>query len=386
MKKSIFKFFIIFSLFTQNFLVSESRAAEKSIGEWIDSSYGVIVMGGIATIYSKILYDAAEKQEKESKANAAKVEKMIASFKDSYAGFCPKGREALSDPKCYCYTDDGKKNNNRSNSQTCIDLWNKNSYALDGSSTNYNSAVFNADVAGCVNVSGQFDENCKCKKLIDSKGGNACKKETSISMPNDAFSTALASGGGANDLLKFANNANNGNPGFNSINATTLGTKAIKSRQLTDALLSKLDKDIKLPNINAGNAAKYARAVMGEKAFNDKIGSSGSMAMNVSSARSDNPAIASALKQAEDKTGLALSGGAGLNAKKEKKKQGFDLNFGDSPSGSNGQVLSGFAEEKTYKYKNSDIVTDNSTSLFEIISNRYVQSGLKRLFDEEKTK
>lgn len=389
MKKSILYIFICLTLITPVFMMKPVYSIEstKSITEFLDSSYGIIVISGISTVYSKILYDAAEKQEKESKSNAEKVDKMIISFKNSYAAFCPKGREDMSDAKCYCYAEDGTKNNNRTNSQICVDLWNKNSYSLDGASKNYNLAVYDPDVAGCILTNGVFDETCKCKKLIDSNGKNACKKETSVSMPNDAFSTGLATAGGASDLLKFAANTSNGNPRFDLLNTATLGAKAIKSKQVADALLTKLDKGVSIPVITESNVDKFAKAVIGAKNLENAMKSS-NMAMNVSAARSDNPAMVNALKQAEEKTGLVMSGGNGLNAKKEKKKPGFDMNFGsDTPGSSNGQVLADFPEEqKNYKFKNSDIVTDNTASIFEIISNRYVQSGLKRLFNDEEVK
>ncbi len=394
MKKYILYVFIFLSLISPLLLVKPvysytdiGGGGSKGVSDYLDSSAGIIVISGISTIYSKILYDAADKQEKESKANVEKVDKMIASFKDSYAGFCPKGREDMSDAKCYCYAADGSKNSNRTNSQICIDLWNKNSYALDGAATNYNLAAYDPDVAGCVLANGVFDENCKCKKLIDSNGKNACKKDTAVSMPNDAFSTGLATAGGASDLLKYAANTNNGNPRFDLLNTATLGAKAIKSQQIAGALLSKVEKGINLPTINASNVDKFAKGIIGEKNLQDAMKSS-SMAMNVADSRPDNPVLANALKQAEAKTGITMTGGNGLNAKKEKKKAGFDMNFGsDSQPGSNGQVLADFPDQqKNYKYKNSDIVTDNSASIFEIISNRYVQSGLKRLFDDEETK
>lgn len=389
MKKSILYIFVLITIFSHNLMFAPAYSADpasKSMTELLDSSYGIIVISGISTIYAKILYDGAEKQEKESKENIVKIDKIIASFKDSYAAFCPKGREDLTDAKCYCYGADGSKNTNRTNSQICIDLWAKNSYLLSGDATNYNLAGLATDVAGCVNVVGVFDEACKCKKLVNAKGVNACKKETSVSMPNDAFSTALATAGGAADLLKYASKTYNGNPGFDLLNTASIGAKAIKSKQITDALLTKLDKDIKIPQINASNVDRYAKAIIGEKLLAEKMKGASNMATNVSSARSDNPLMENALKLAEVKAGLEMSGGNGLNAKKEKKKGSFDMNFGsDSPGNAGGQVIQDFPE-KTYKYKNSDIVTDNSASIFEIISNRYVQSGLKRLFDDEEVK
>jgi hypothetical protein len=39
--------------------------------------------------------------------------------------------------------------------------------------------------------------------------------------------------------------------------------------------------------------------------------------------------------------------------------------------------------EKNYEYKGNDIVERDDVSLWQIISNRYTQSGLRRLFGEE---
>ena len=357
----------------------------EPIKEWLGTPKGIAIAGGIATVYSKVLYDGAVKQEAQSKENVTKVEKIIASFKDSYAAFCPSGREDMNSPKCYCYNSDGTKNTGRTNSQTCITLWEKDNYKLSGDATNYNLEAYNADVAGCVTVTSQFDETCKCKKLIDSSGKNACKKETSISLSADSFGTGLATD--VATVAKISANSANGNPRFDLLNSATLGAKAIKATKLAEQLLSKIpeNKRPNVPLINESNVDKYAKAMIGER--NLASGSRSGSPLNVASTRSDNPAIANALKVAEAKAGLELSGGNGLNAKKEKKKNSFDLNLGgDSSSNGGGQVVQGFPEEKNYKFKNSDIVTDNSASIFEIISNRYVQSGLRRLFDEGEEK
>ena len=366
-----------------------SGNASKLTGfkKFFDSPMGILTVSGIATVYSGILYGAADKQEKESQDNIKKIDKIIASFTDSYSGYCPKGRDNLAEPSCYCYTDAGKKNTNRTNSQACISLWAKNDYKLGGANGDYNAASFNG-VAGCVALDGQFDETCKCKKFVDAKGVNACKKEASITLPNDAFSTGLATTGGLSDVLQFAANAGNGNPALDSLNSATLKTNAIKARQIKEALITKLsgvDKDMKIPIIDESNAAKFASAAIGDKVIAAGVASNSGMAMNVASARTDNPVVENLLKQAQEKVGIDVTGGKGIDAKKTVKRPGLDLNFsGDGAApGGNGQVIADFPEEKkNYKYKNSDIVTDNSMSLFEIISNRYVQSGLKRLFDD----
>lgn len=367
--------------------VSAAASSTGSLGkveEFMTSPVGILTISGIATVYSGILYSGAAKQEKESEENVKKIDKMIKSFSDSYSGYCPSGRDTLTDAACYCYTDAGKKNTTRSNSQTCIDLWAKNTYTLSGDATNY--AIGTAvEAVGCVNLAGEFDETCKCKKFVDAKGVNACQKGTSITLSDDTFSTGLATSTGVNDILKYTANSISGNPRYDLLGTGTLTANALRARQITTKLTSDLqakDKNANLPKIDASNAGKFAAALIGQDNINRAMASNAA-AMNVANSRSDNPAVDNILKQAQAKAGLEISGGKGLDAKKTAKKN-LSLNFADSGSVSAGQVIQTFPEgaEKTYKYKNSDISTNESASIFEIISNRYVQSGLKRLFED----
>lgn len=361
----------------------ETGSLEK-LQNFFDSPMGILTISGIATVFSGILYKGAAKQEEDSQANIKKIDKMIASFKDSYSGYCPNGREKMAEPSCYCYTDDGKKNSARTNSKTCIDLWAKSDYKLSGDANNY--AIGTAmEPVGCVNLAGEFDETCKCKKFVDAKGVNACKKEASIALSNNSFSTGFATSTGVNDILKYAANSTNGNPRFDLLGSGTLTANALKARQVTAKLIAGMeakDKNLHIPKIDESNAGKYAAALMGQENINNAMRGS-SAAMNVANSRSDNPAVENLLKNAQAKVGLEIVGGKGLDAKKAAKKN-LSLNFSDSGSVSAGPVIQDFAEtpEKTYKYKNSDISTNQGASIFEIISNRYVQSGLKRLFED----
>lgn len=390
MIKKLLIFILILALsistaFSQATVAAASSGAMDSFKKYFDSPMGVAIIAGIATVYSTILYKAAAKQEEESKENIKKIDKMIASFKDSYANFCPKGRDDLNTPSCYCYLNSGAKNTNRSNSKICTDLWAKDSYVLSGDATNYALGTYNPDVAGCVTVTGQFDDLCKCKKLIDSAGNNACKKGTSVTLPAGDFSSGFATSTGLDSILKYASNATNGNPRFDLLAPSSLSANAIRAKAIKDQLVTKLPAGTKLPVIDESNVNKFAGAILGTKAVEAAMASGGSgSAMNIGSSRSNNPATENLLKQAQAKVGLDISGsGKGLGAVRAQKKNGMDFNFSDSGSPSGVAVMQDFPEEKNYKYKNSDIRTDNSTSIFEIISNRYIQSGLKRLFDDE---
>lgn len=361
----------------------------EKVQEFLNSPQGVLIVSGIATVYSGTLYKGAAKQEEESEANVKKIDKIIASFKDSYSGYCPNGRESLSEPQCYCYTSDGKQNSTRVNSQICKDLWAKDSFKLSGAANNYEINPYNLDVSGCVTVTGQFDETCKCKKLVDASGKNACKKESSIAISTELATAGFATSTGLKDLLQFSANATNGNPRLDTIDTASLANKAINAKKFGEQMISKIDTS-KFGNptlINEDNVGKFAKAILGEKNMADAMKSSSGMASNVSSARSDNPEFGNLLKEAQAKAGIELSGGKGINSAKAEKKKGLNLNFG-SDGAPTGQVVQDFgaAEDKNYKYKNNDIVKDNSASIFEIISNRYVQSGLRRLFDDEEQK
>lgn len=353
----------------------------NSVGEFFDSPPGIVALAGISTVYSGVLYNAASEQEKESQANIAKIEKIIKSYGDSWTNFCPNGRDKLEEPQCYCYLDNNKKNTNRSNSQTCIDLWAKNDYMLNAKATAYSSMKFNSDPSGCVAVNGQFDERCQCKKLVNSKGQNACMKAASISLPND-FANTLVGNSGLKEVMKFAANSANGNPNLAAFNTGSLGLKAIANDRLTQALLSKLGGKIgKNSPVYATeeNVNQIAKSMFGEKAMQAAISRSSAPLDYSASVDSKSAQI---LEDVKKKNSLDLDGsGKGLMNKKKEKKGGLDFNFGEVASSTGGNVQ-GFAEAPEKNYKYNDIAKNSDVSIFEIISNRYVQSGLKRLFEE----
>lgn len=104
----------------------------KGVGQWLNTPPGIATLSGISLGMNTILYNAASEQEIESKANAEKIQKLIDVYKANFADYCPNGRENLAEPKCYCYLETGKKNTNRSNSETCQKLWAKDDIKLDG--------------------------------------------------------------------------------------------------------------------------------------------------------------------------------------------------------------------------------------------------------------
>jgi hypothetical protein len=362
-------------------IIGEKMSSQ--IGNFFESPAGIATMAGISTIYSTTLYNAAAEQEEESKRNIAKIDKIIQSYKDSWSGFCPNGREKLEEPLCYCYLDNGKTNPNRTNSKICQDLWKKNALTLTTLGQSYLGLDQIKDPVGCVTVTNQFDENCRCKKLVDAKGNNACKKTASISIPN-GIASAFVKSTGVKDVLNFAANSTSGNPNFNSLSPTGLALKAISGDNFNRAMLTKLSGNLngtKNVELNEDNVLEFSKRLLGEKAIRQALANFPFKGSNTASA-SVSPGTNKILNDVKKKNSLELEGsGKGLGSKGDEKKSGLDLNFADS-SGSGGGAIIETAPEKTYKYKDADISKDESASIFDIISNRYIQSGLRRLFDE----
>ena len=353
------------------------------IGEFFASSKGVAVMSGISTVMSGMLYKAAAQQEDDAKANVVKIERIIASFKDSFVAFCPNGRDSLEEPGCYCYLDDGTRNANRTNSKICQDAWAKNDYKITTTAGNYGGVAKFVDPVGCLNVNGAFDINCDCKKILDSKGNNACIKSSSINIPNDAFGASLIASSGVQDTMKLAAGSSNGNPNFAAFNSGLLGLKAIQAKNFIDNFRSKIPSSGKggFMKVDEGNVLQLAKAAIGTKAMNSAMANAKS-ALAISNAGPIDGKSSELLKSAANKAGFDLSGGNGLQNKKgSAAKDGMNFNFG-SEAASNSPVVQNFPEkDKNYNYKNSDISKSSGASLFELISNRYIQSGLKRLFE-----
>ena len=347
-----------------------------------NSSVGILAMSVVGAVYSGILYKAAAAQEEESKKNMDKIDKIITAFKDSYVSFCPNGREDLTQPKCYCYNADGTQNTNRTNSQTCKALWSKDNYMLTANAGDYSAINGVVDPVGCVNVNGQFDEKCTCKKFLNAKGENSCMKGSTITIPT-GLGSGFGTSTGLNQVVQTANAAANGNgnlSGVGSLNAAAIGAK-----KYNQALLSKLTPSlpasaVQLTKLDEKNVGQYAKSLLGDQTMNQLARQSGS-AVDIAGSRPEGK-MASLLKDAEKKAGLDMVGsGHGLANKKEEKKEGMNFNYVGDNNAAGAQTQNFPETQKNYNYKDSDISKRPDTSIFDIISNRYVQSGLKRLFE-----
>lgn len=378
---------IVLMTFSFNFsAMAEELSLLGKAQKALNSKILVPIAASIGTVYSGILFQAAEEQEKEAEKNIKKINKIMEVFTDSYAYVC-QSRDDLKNPKCYCLNEDGTKNKNRSNSQTCQTYWASDDYNLFAKAKNYQEEIYNKNPTGCIDNNSNFDEKCACRKMINTTTGeNACKKVTSVTA-NSEGATTLTQLKGLKDIEDLANKAAQGTANLSDLSETTLKSNAVANKQFADAIIKKLNNKAEImPVINEGNVDKYANSILSDSgkkdmlASNSSAGGFGSMGSLLDNANQNLEKAQSKFKSSSANSAIT---GNSPNSNRSKKKEEFVLS-----SDGEGSVVNGFAEaeDKKYKYKNSDISANTEASLFEIINNRYVQSGLKRLFDVEEKK
>lgn len=338
----------------------------------------VLAISTVSALLSAKLMKAAAEQQEEAKTNAANIAKIKEKFMKALGNFCPSGHEDMSDPRCFCYTSDGDQNSNRTNSDICQNLWAQDTKSLFAEAGNYSSGA--EAKAGCMTLDRQFDQNCKCKKFIDDNGQNACYKTyatTNSIPPNLQSAFSLPTVASALDSV-------NSGTAAGDVNANSIGRALAKAQKARDKMVDQYNKVAKAKGqqqLPSGSQLlnKFLKG-SGLKAFQ----AAGKKSPDIAAAVPNNPAIAKAVKAAEEKSGIAAVGKGGsaeaLGGTKKKKKRWFNLEEKGNKVVSLGSDPNQGAE---YDYGENDINNDPDQNLFEIITRRYNISGLERLFDDE---
>jgi hypothetical protein len=343
---------------------------------------GVLLLSIIAMGMNATLAGAAKSQKEKALSNADKIEKVKKTFEASMGNLCPNGRTDLKDPKCFCFLEGGKKNLTHLNSNTCLALFAKNDASEFRKAGDFSAADPNDPKFGCVTRVGEFDPNCGCKKVKDSSGQNLCKK-SALSNINfggigNAFNSQLTS--------KTIDGINNGNLGPSQLNGAQLGQAAISSKKVLDQLLTKPNIASKIPSLDkirleSNNLVSSTLKAQQAKPF------AGPALTSTFVAAPPKGLDPEKLKEAIAKSGVEYEGGGG---KKAAAKENNDFNFGfgggDSQAGAGGNGKVEEFMEKEYDYKNNDIVKRDDVAIWDVISNRYIQSGMRRLFENAETK
>ncbi len=309
-------------------------------------------------------------QQKISEARAAKLREMKTEFESANGLlFCKsEDRSDPGKPKCYCFTADNKPNPARSNSKIC-----QTSLA----ELNYKNNTDITKLKTCVDENFHSDPKCACKSKKSSTGGNSCLKTTSgINFKgfNPGMFKMLSAGAGpGNDIL-------NGNMAGGSMDEAAMSSNAAKIRAAANELVTKADP----------SALKQAEKMM-TGMQNSLIAGTSGMTMGGTSALPTNPkeavkALEEEVKK-DDTPEVTKTGGSGesgpVSSPVEEQPE-FGLTE-EQMAAQESEIAEVMGQEMDMG--NNDINSGEKTNLFDVLSNRYKRSGMRRLFDEDgKTK
>lgn len=342
--------------------VAKVEGAKQTVKGIMDkavySPAGRLITNGLMGTWMGFMTAHMSKQQKLSESRAELLRKMKTDF-DTQGGITNCSSADRSDPgkpSCYCFTSDNKPNPATMENKVC-------NMKLAGLKNELKSTTASTKV--CVNQNMTADPACGCKR------NNSCMKVSSFKMNGinpGTFKMMSAATSPANGLF-------NGNVAAGDMDAGSIGTNAARLKEVADKMATKV-KDAKKNSDNLSNALMAASA---------GIPASGP---GYSSGAGSLPSSPSAAAAALDKELKDTKGDAEITTAGSKNAggPGFDVpadeepEFGLSESAAADQEIE-IAEVMGQELDmgNSDISTSSSTNIFEVLSNRYKRSGVKRL-------
>lgn len=352
------------------YALANTAAGKALLGKKLASPIGRAAFSGIMTVWTGIMASHAGKQAEASTKRAELLRKMKGDFASASGAIYACKSESRNDPAqptCYCYTADNQRNTNRGNSSICQKLWS----GRDLKSGNYFASTASAKT--CINSQKQADSACACKT---SKGG--CMKVNLSNMKGvspGTFSMLSQSLDPVNSIADGSLDAANVNSAALSNQAarmTDLAKKMEESKGLAKSkkALDKEKADI-LTKLNSASAGMPSGSM---------LGSSGSSSMP------SNPGEAASMleKELDNQSDITKVGGGEGLAAPQSDSSGEQLEFGltsDQQATQDAQIAEVMKEN--LDYGQSDINQGSTTNIFDVLSNRYQRSGMRRLFDEK---
>ncbi len=345
----------------------------KKLSETLVQPKGRAITSGIFGAWSLVMFNHTRSQAKASTNRASALRGIRDEFKSASGAInmcTPADRGNVANPNCYCYTPEGQRNPNRTNSQTCQKLWTGKSV---GAANYYTST--STESSGCIDSNNQYDATCACRKSATgcmkvNTSGLANFNPGSFKMLTSATAPLDQIGDGTFDTA--------------SVNGDALINQAMR-------LASVADKASNAKGLEAFKATKDKAALALEK---DLVKAAGSGNANLLGSNSSGtpltPAEAIAALEKEfnkDSTSNSIntaSSGQSLGQPKAPTEQldfGFTQDDFDSTTRKQNEVAEVMKQD--LDYSGSDINHGTSASIFEVLSNRYQRSGMRRLFDEE---
>ncbi len=348
-------------------------AAGKLIGAKLITPESRAIFSGVMAGMTTIMATHAGKQAEASSKRAELLRKMRDEFKSAYGAINNCKSEDRTDPgkpECYCYTPENSKNPNRTNSSVCQKLW----AGIDTTSGKYTASNANSKV--CINNQNKADATCSCKS------NNTCMKVNLQSLKGGV-------GTGTFSMLSQAvdpvNKVANGSIDAANVDTATMASLAAKLNKAT----AQLENKKQLADYKKNKKKWTDQAQKSLQKSSQGIPSSSLLGSTSGSNLPSNPGEAARMLETElkDSPVKGISGGQGIAANgtySGEEEAPFDFNLGESsdPAAAR-EVQLAEAMNQDLDYGASDINEGANTNIFELLSNRYQRSGMKRLFEDK---
>jgi hypothetical protein len=347
-------------------VVAGGALAYSGIGKKLLTSKGRLIFSGILALLTLKMSLHASDQAKASEMRAQMLRKMKGEFNTTSGAIYACKSEDRNDPakpNCYCYTADNQRNSGRGNSQVCQKLW----AGTNTKAGNYTSNQQSNRV--CVTQNRKSDPTCTCKKT------NSCMKVGLSGIEGLGQSSMSIMGNGFAPMNKIMDGSIDGA----NLDTATLGSQAAKIAELNKALE-------KNPEVAKAKNSKEALVLQKElEKGGTSLGRGGLLGVSTSSNLPSNPAAAAKMLEKELNQATLPTGISKADEYVSDPSSGQEnLEFGGvDDQASTPEVQISEVMNQDVDFGNHDINKGSSTNIFEVLSNRYKRSGIKRLFDEK---
>jgi hypothetical protein len=333
---------------------------------------GVIVGSGLLIASSVALFHMAYQERQDALQNVQALKKITDQMEAMDGSQClSDDKEDMSNVRCFCYTDTGQQRTDRTQSSTC-----QNAYNETAAADMLLSGMPNFENGGCAFINGQPDPTCKCRDYkTQGSARNACLNKDDLSAllaPGQLSAQEVDLAGKYLDVKQAATSGQSLGVSSTLLQGASRQLRALKdqpalaekfrdillSDKMNEAkkLLTKAQKDI------ADNAAQMPAPFKGNSQLQSLLPQ-----QKAPEAAASEQNEATSLTQAKGKTAA--------RSVADQKKMSWDL----EASGS--KVLDLGAEDQA-KYKVDAVIHKDHQNIWDIVSHRYKQTALPRLFAE----
>lgn len=323
-----------------------------------------IAINGVLGGWMAIQQNHMKKQAELGTERAKKLRSMKEDFASANGiiNCSEDDRNDSSKPKCFCYTPENQINPSRASTSVCKNAIATIKSGLEDTSTD----------KICVTASMAMDSTCACR------ASNSCLKTTagfsSMGFSPNTFKMISANSGAANDLF-------NGNASAGDI-ADSAGLNAARTQAAAANAIAGDKVAVKEKNAAASAFEKGLLAATSGVSLGNSSGSSSPLPSSPAAAAAalDKEIKANNEDIAVTNSGSKSSGNGDFgNAVDEVPEFGLS-----SQDASIQEIEIAEVMGKEVDFGSNDINKTKDTNLFEVLSNRYQRSGMKRLFEDGK--